>query len=118
MPAQVFVPAPGYSKRREFRDAWRSFLTEHSFDLHVTLMFNRPTTLEGARKDLKAWLARLDEHWLGRAWSRRPSEERTFAIAFVEHPESNLHLHVLVRIPPSVSLSPRKTRVMAKAWKK
>jgi hypothetical protein len=56
--------------------------------------------LDRARLRLKYWFARIDNHYLGRAWSRTPSDARTVAIAFPENIRSNLHFHSLLSLPP------------------
>ena len=66
----------------------------------VTLNFNRDTTPGGARTKFKDLLARMDWSWLGKRWAARPSDDRTFAIAFMENIATNLHLHAGFRGPP------------------
>src|SRR3954463_2243210 len=68
-------------------------------DLFVTLSFSQDTRFQRARPLLVQWFARLDNHYLGRSWARRSSDERTFAIAVPENISTNLHYHCLMRLP-------------------
>jgi hypothetical protein len=94
-----FVPECGYQNRREYRAAMEEWLATLDADLFVTLSFAQDARLGGARQLLRQWFARLDSHYLGRAWARRSSDERTFAILVPENIDTNLHYHCLMRLP-------------------
>lgn len=68
-------------------------------DLFVTLSFNQTTRIHQARPLLRQWFARVDNRYLGRSWSRRGSDERTFAVIIAENIDTNLHYHCLMRLP-------------------
>jgi hypothetical protein len=89
----------GYKARREYRDAFEEFLRSLDVDLFATLSSSQNTRFQQARPLLGQWFARLDNHYLGRGWARRNSDERTFAVAVAENIGTNLHYHSLVRLP-------------------
>jgi len=81
------------------------------FELSVTLNFNRETTLTAARNKLKALAQRIDNFYLGHKWQDNESL-RTFFVAFAENRSTNLHYHLLLRLPyvPWSRLRQRKFR--------
>lgn len=94
-----FIPWVGYSQSRKLAAEWALWLPALTADWFVTLNFNRETqSLEGARHQFGQWLARLDRKFLGRRWSQRGGR-RTFAVGFIEHPSTNLHVHANVTLP-------------------
>ena len=52
----MFVPSEGHSGRARYRSEMENMLLRRDlgFELSVTLNFNRPTTLAGALKKIKA----------------------------------------------------------------
>src|SRR5438128_10876703 len=90
---------PGYRSRREYRDAFEQFLRTLEVDLFVTLSFSQNMRFQQARPLLGQWFARLDGHYLGRGWTRRTSDVRTFAVAVAENIATNPHYHCLIRLP-------------------
>ena len=85
-----------------YRQEWERWLAELDFDRFVTLNFNRDTTSAGARRMLGSFLARLDRRFLGRRWCEK-GWERTFGVAVLENQETNLHIHVAMRLPASAA---------------
>lgn len=45
------------------------------------------------------FLARIDRALLGRKWSRLPPDQRTDGLFFIEHTDTNIHAHGLLRFP-------------------
>jgi hypothetical protein len=88
--------------RQQYRLAWEQWLATLKFDRFVTLNFNRDTTPAGARRMLGLFLARLDRRFLGRQWCKK-GLERTFGVAVLENQETNLHIHVAMRLPASAA---------------
>ena len=88
--------------RWRYRQEWERWLAELDFDRFVTLNFNRDTTPAGARRMLGLFLARLDRRFLGHRWCRK-GPERTFGVAVLENQETNLHIHVAMRLPASAA---------------
>lgn len=107
-----------YQARRLLRAAFDDWLAEIDADFFVTLAFAQDTELNSARKRLSHWFARIDNQYLGRAWSRAPSDQRTFAIAFPENIRTNLHFHSLLRLPPCARGEPyaRAARTLQSHW--
>ena len=89
----------GYTSRREYRAAFEKWLTTLDVDLFVTLSFSQNMWFQQARPLLGEWFARLDNHYLGRGWVRRSTDERTFAVAVAENISTNPHYHCLMRLP-------------------
>ena len=83
---------------KRIRKAMNEMLCDMDAEYFVTANFNRDTSYAAARKALKAWYARVDKALLGGSWSRKARNERTFFIACVEHFDSNLHWHLLLRL--------------------
>lgn len=83
---------------RELRDAFAEFLNEMEFHFFVTLATNAPGDFWRARDKFKHFLQRIDRQVAGRNAHRNPSR-RVFAVAALEHPNTNLHLHALLRMP-------------------
>lgn len=96
----------------DYRKTWQDWLPETEWDYFVTLTFNPKTELstgkiqrpigrqwcvKRAANDLHEWHARLDRKMLGKKWHERPIE-RTRFIAFVEHPNSNIHWHMMLKL--------------------
>jgi hypothetical protein len=96
---RTHVPDCGYQSRREYRDSLEAWLASINADLFVTLSFAQNARLASARQSFRQWFACLDNHYLGRGWARRSSDERTFAIAMPENISTNLHYHCLMRLP-------------------
>ena len=88
--------------RHHYRLEWEEWLAKQKFDRFVTLNFNRDTTPAGARRMLGLFLARLDRRFLGRRWCEK-GWERTFGVAVLENQETNLHIHVAMRLPASAA---------------
>jgi hypothetical protein len=116
--ASVFIPPVGWRKKTLISNAYANWLPNLDVHWWVTLNFNRPITLLGVRSQFSAWLARIDHQFLGHDWCRR-GEKRAFAIAVVEHLQTNTHLHALLRMPaPARALDrPYQMDSMAKHWR-
>jgi hypothetical protein len=114
-----FVPPVGWHKRTLIANAYAAWLADLDVDWWVTLNFNRPMTLHGVRTKFGLWLARIDREFLGHNWCRR-GEERALAIAVVEHLHTNIHLHVVLRMPTPVRASrrPYQSESIQKHWRK
>ena len=94
-----YIPGCGYQDRRDYRAAMEKWLATIDADLFVTLSFAQDSRLGNSRQLLRQWFARIDNHYLGRGWARRSSDDRTFAIMIPENIGTNLHYHCLMRPP-------------------
>ena len=113
----TFSYGSGYQKRAELRREYEQWLATLDFELFVTLSFAQDTRILSARWMLRDWFARIDNHYLGRAWSRKSSAERTVAIAFPENIYTNLHHHCLLRLPDGAREPYEGTAsVLQRAW--
>jgi hypothetical protein len=112
-----FIPFVGWDLRTQISGAYAEWLATQDFEWCVTLNYNRPTTQQKVRKGFRHWLACIDNAYLGRNWSRC-GDDRAFAVAVVEHPHSNIHLHMLLRMPkPARSLGrPYQMDSIEKHW--
>lgn len=86
-----------YSKCLEIQPEARKWLEQRQFNYFVTANFNSDTLYESSRTALRDWHAFLDRKLLGPGWSKMSAGRRTSFIAFVEHPESNLHFHMMLQ---------------------
>jgi hypothetical protein len=93
--------AEQYRAAIEQKHAVREWLTEQTWTHFVTVAFNEQTTDASATRLLRRFHQRLDTKLFGRRFFKRPPESRTFFIA-VPETASNLHYHMLFRVPPVV----------------
>jgi len=94
-----------------YRETWQQWLAETEWDYFVTLTFNpannlsekneqlvgRQWSVARAAEDLHHWHGQLDRKMLGNKWHKKICE-RTKFIAFVEHPDSNIHWHMMLKL--------------------
>mgnify|MGYP000848867969 CR=1 FL=1 len=66
---------------------------------YLTLVTNSEGSPASIRKDLKSLLARIDRASLGPRWQKRPKDERTEGVFILEHVETNIHAHGMLRLP-------------------
>ncbi len=84
--------------RYRLRGTTTSWIKELGFTQSAMLAFNCDITPHGARRYLKHFHALMDDLSLGNGWAKRdPITERMFSISLIEHPTTNLHLHMLWR---------------------
>jgi hypothetical protein len=115
--ATIFLPSYETTPF-EVIDAWRRLFCNLGLDWYVTLNLNRgEMTQEGARKRFKNWLARIDHEHLGSDWYKR-GNDRTFAVAVTEHPYTNLHFHVLLKMakPAQQLRRPDQSESLIRHW--
>lgn len=96
----------------------RAFLKAQDFDLFGTIAFNRETTVDGLRRRLKRFHQHVDRSLLGKRFDKRPPQERTLFFAFIEHRTSNLHLHLMIKVPPGTAMTERYSWVAPRKLKK
>lgn len=82
----------------ELLAAWKQFLLEQFYqghDLFLTLNYNHSRAISDVHRDLRHLFARLNRSTLGPRW--QTDELRWHGYAVIEHPDSNIHAHVLTR---------------------
>ena len=67
-------------------------------NVFITLAFNQDTSLNAAHSALKEFHKRFDKKVLGHKYSFDP-KCRSFYIGVIENPTSNLHFHLVLKIP-------------------
>lgn len=106
-----------YSRRKQIQRQMIHFWSKRKFHIFVTLNLNRRASYDDAREFIRHWLARVDSKALGRKWATF-RKRRTFAVASLEHPTSNAHFHVLLRLPHRLRGLPRLEvrQMLSDAW--
>src|SRR3974390_1919850 len=98
------------------REALADWLASQHWDYFVTLNLNATSSLSTARRHLKGFWNRFDRKLLGPKYSRK-TKQRTLIVAFMEHINSNFHLHCLVRFRMEVGWPEQRVpEVMNDAW--
>lgn len=87
----------------ELRAAYVDLCRGIDVQYSVTLASNQDGTIAGIRKRARDFCARMDRKLLGPSWSKKPAEQRTDGVFFIEHVASNIHLHGLLRFPSSAA---------------
>ena len=82
-----------------YQDQMRKLVINQGADYFVTAAFNRNTSIQNARKYLKYWHGNIDKKLLGRkGFMNSTMELRTHFFAFCEHPHSNIHWHMMLKL--------------------
>lgn len=102
-----------YTDKNEYTRNMKNLVSQLDGNYFVTLTFNPSKTLpsstsrgnynnwsvDKAVDALKHWHARLDRKLLGPDWRKSTKNEmRSEFIAFVEHPNSNIHWHLILKL--------------------
>jgi hypothetical protein len=98
-----------------YRASMREWLEQQPFDFFVTLTTNREMSTETAEKHLRILDAAWNRKLFGKKFFRLPEDRRLFYVALPEH-KSNLHYHLLVRVPVAVRNSFRA--IIPALWKR
>ena len=101
-------------KNNKLCQALVEWLEQGDFNFFATVNFNRPTTVAGATKSLNEWARLIDRKILRRRVKDAPASDRLFFVGVPEHPNSNLHYHLLLNAP----VNPLKAqRIATKYWR-
>jgi len=101
-------------KNIKIRQALVEWLEQADFNFFGTANFNCQTTVAGATKLFNEWARLVDRKILRRRVKDAPASDRLFFVAVPEHPNSNLHYHLLLRTP----VNPLKAqRIATKYWR-
>jgi hypothetical protein len=88
-----------YTYNKALQCSFRDFVKDQESHYFITANFNRDTNLNAARKSLGHWSARIDRMLLGKNWYKKNTDERVFFIACAHHLHSNMHWHLMLRLP-------------------
>ena len=89
-----------YTECKELQAALRSFLVNLDLPLFVTLAFNKSLSVAKAQKLLNEFHYEIQKSLWGKKFYRIPAEQRIFFIAFPEHIDTNIHYHLMLKVPP------------------
>lgn len=89
-----------YTERKELQVALRSFLVNLDLPLFVTVTFNKSLSIAKAQKLLNEFHYEIQKSLWGKKFYRIPAEQRIFFIAFPEHIDTNIHYHLMLKVPP------------------
>jgi hypothetical protein len=95
----IYTNDGGYAHRPHMRNAWEKLAYGINPELFFTTTFKANTGLSAAKLKIGRALAYIDNRYIGRSWTKMPSEMRTIAVIFAENVQSNLHYHWLMRLP-------------------
>jgi hypothetical protein len=74
------------------------FLIERQPTHGLTLAFNTTVSTSTVRHILDNLHAHIDRALYGRRFNKYSHEERTWFAAFIEHPDTNTHVHLIMRV--------------------
>lgn len=96
--SNVALEKPAFTRGR-MREEMISWIAREGCSHALTLATNRSLTVEKISAMFGKFCLDLDRACLGRKnVTGAPSGDRVFAVAFVEHPDTNIHLHVAMRL--------------------
>lgn len=107
-----------YNNRR-MRRANVEWLSKVDFSHAITLNINRRISVAVAEQLFKRFCYEVDRYKFGkREVSKLTSESRFFAVASIEHPNTNIHLHVAANLTGWLTerVSPTDVRELHKIW--
>ncbi len=88
-----------YGHNKKLQQAWAEFAETFEPNFFVTLTDPTEPHLATMREKLGKLCGRIDRAVLGKKFARRLPHERTDGIFFIEHVDSNIHAHGLLRVP-------------------
>lgn len=92
--------------RQRLRKGYIDILEEMQPNAFVTLVTNDSGELHEMTRLIGKFCGMMDRELCGHKWDRLPAEERTDGLFFIEHTETNIHAHGLLKFPdcPDVDL--------------
>ena len=81
------------------RDAFINTYAKEEFDYSATVVFNEPRSIDFVRNRLREWHKRLDRKLVGPNHTNKPNNQRLFFVGCIEHPNTNIHVHMMVKLP-------------------
>ena len=81
------------------RGDWQELVDQIHSPLAVTIASTTPLPLDAIHRCADRFFNLIERRALGARWHRKPTYERLRAVGFVEHLESNTHMHLAVEAP-------------------
>ena len=94
---------------RGYQEEFGNFLSKLKFDFFGTIVFNNGLPnelflkLDAVRRAVYRFHQNVDRKVLGQKFWTLKEKERTFFFAFLEHLNSNIHGHLLIKVPEGKS---------------
>lgn len=86
-----------YSKNKQIQNELGLWLIKGNYSLFGTIVLNRQIKPETFRRKLYEYHGRLDRKLLGSKYHKKPITWRTRFVALLEHLDTNLHAHMLIK---------------------
>lgn len=88
-----------FTQNIRVKKALVDWLSQDDWSHDMTFAFNRPVSVERARGIFSQFCMEMDRLRFKRHDVRDlPSERRFQAVAFIEHPETNIHIHAAAKL--------------------
>jgi hypothetical protein len=96
-----FLAGGSYEKAKALQEALGELVLSIAPNMFVTLKPNDPEiTKYRVRRLLRYFHASIDRKCMGNYYYRAPLTERSLSIGFVEHINSEIHYHLMMRVQP------------------
>jgi len=90
---------PQVFNHRRMRNELLDWLRRERCSHALTLVTNRAVTVANIKRMFGEFCLDLDRECLGvKNVGNKPSGDRLFALGFIEHPETNIHIHAALRL--------------------
>lgn len=109
-----------YAHKIKVKNALVDWQSQEDWSHDMTFAFNRPVAVERAKKIFGQYCMEMDRLKFRRHdVTRLRSEERFKAIAFIEHPETNIHIHAAAKLTGwwPQELTQRDIDIFAMLWR-
>ena len=104
-------------RRHQLAKAWIDHWAKEPFHYFVTATFNDERPVASAHRALDRWHKYIDRKVVGSAHTKKPLSERVFFVAMFEHLDTNIHAHMMLRLP-ELSKFKRFTDHAENEWRK
>lgn len=112
-------PTPNVYSPRRLRSAFVDWQSAGEWSHAITLNINRPVSVFRARSMVGLFCSRMDRYRFGVKNVRAlPSAERFSAVAIIEHPDTNIHVHMAARLDSwlQAPVTDKDVRNFEKMW--
>lgn len=80
-------------------DALEKHLIKQRFDYSITAVFNKERSIDFLKQKVGEWHNRMDRLIVGSKHTNKPNTRRIFFVGAIEHPDTNIHAHLMLRLP-------------------